>query len=68
MEELEQERKAARKAGPAKDPTKVRELESCRLARIELQRQFESSSHPTRREQITAAIAELDRRMKVLAV
>lgn len=68
MEELEQERKASRKAGPAKDPAKVRELESCRLAKIEMQRQFDASSHPMRREQITAAMAELDRRMKTLAV
>jgi uncharacterized membrane protein (DUF106 family) len=68
MEELEQERKAARKAGPAKDPAKVREMESCRLALIEMQRQFDASSHPMRREQITAAMAELDRRMKTLAV
>jgi hypothetical protein len=68
MEELEQERKAARKAAPAKDPAKVRELESCRLARIELQRQFDATEHPARREQLTAAVAELDRRMKTLAV
>ena len=46
MEELEQERKAARKAAPTKDPVKVRELESCRLARIELQRQFEATDTP----------------------
>ncbi len=68
MEELEQERKAARKAAPAKDPVKVRELESCRLARIELERQYEATAHPARREQLTAAVAELDRRMKTLAV
>jgi uncharacterized membrane protein (DUF106 family) len=68
MEELEQERKAARKAGPTKDPVKVREFESCRLAMIEMQRQFDASSHPMRREQITAALAELDRRMKTLTV
>ena len=52
MEELEQERKAARKAGPARDAVKVREHESCRLARIEVQRQFDSATHPARREQI----------------
>ena len=67
MEELEQERKAARKAGPARDAVKVREHESCRLARIEVQRQFDSATHPARREQLTAAMAELDRRMKLVA-
>lgn len=67
MEELEQERRAARKTGPTKDPIKVRELESCRLAQIELNRQLELVTHPVRREQLTAAVAELDRRMKSLA-
>lgn len=66
MEELEQERKAARKSGPTKDPVKVRELESCRLAQIEMSRQLELTTHPARREQIVLAVAELDRRMKAL--
>lgn len=66
MEELEQERKAARKAGPTKDPVKVRELESCRLAQIEMNRQFELTTNTARREQIVLAVAELDRRMKAL--
>lgn len=67
MEELEQERRAARKAGPTKDPVKVRELESCRLAQIEMRSQLELTSHPARKEQLAAAVAELDRRMKALA-
>lgn len=67
MEELEQERRAQRKQGPTKDPVKVRELESCRLAQIEMRRQLETATHPARREQIVAAVAELDRRMQALA-
>lgn len=67
MEELEQERRAARKAGPTKDPVKVRELESCRLAQIEMRHQMELTTHPARKEQLAAAVAELDRRMKELA-
>ena len=67
MEELEQERKAARKSGPARDPVKVRELESCRLASIEMSRQLELTTHPARREQIAQAVAELDRRMKAIS-
>lgn len=67
MEELEQERRAARKAGPAKDPVKVRERESCRLAQIELRRQMELTTHPARKEQLALAVAELDRRMTELA-
>lgn len=67
MEELEQERRAARKAGPTKDPAKVRELESCRLAQIELRSQLQLTTHPARKEQLAAAVAELDRRMTALA-
>ena len=67
MEELEQERRAARKAGPTKDPVKVRELESCRLAQIEMNRQLELTTNTGRREQIVLAVAELERRMKALA-
>jgi hypothetical protein len=67
MEELEQERRAAKKTGPTKDPVKVRELESCRLAQIEMRRQLETATHPARREQLNAAVAELDRRMQALA-
>jgi hypothetical protein len=46
---------------------KVRELESCRLAQIEMAHQLELTSHPARREQLAAAVAELERRMKALA-
>jgi hypothetical protein len=67
MEELEQERRAARRAAPTKDPAKVRELESCRLAQIELRRQLDLATQPVRKEQLSAAVAELDRRMKALA-
>ena len=66
-EREKQERRAAKKTGPTKDPVKVRELESCRLAQIEMRRQLETATHPARREQLTAAVAELDRRMQALA-
>lgn len=39
------------------------QAESFRLARAELERQSEASSHPVRREQIALALAELDRRL-----
>lgn len=67
MEELEQERRGARRTGPAKDPVRVRELESCRLAQIEMRNQLECVTHPVRRDQLTAAVAELERRMQSLA-
>jgi hypothetical protein len=54
-----------RKKGPArvKDPVRERALESCRLAKAELERQLEATRHAVRRQQIEAAIAELDRRI-----
>jgi hypothetical protein len=46
-----------------KDPDKQRAIESCRLAKAELERQMTATRHPIRRQQIEAAIAELDRRI-----
>jgi hypothetical protein len=67
MEELEQERRAALARQVPQGSVKVRELESCRLAQIEMRRQLETATHPARRRQLTAAVAELDRRMQALA-
>jgi cell fate (sporulation/competence/biofilm development) regulator YmcA (YheA/YmcA/DUF963 family) len=46
-----------------KDPDRERAAESCRLAKAELERQLEVTRHPVRRQQIQAAIAELERRI-----
>ena len=53
-----------RSAGPVKDPEKVRALESLRLARVDLERQLEATTHEVRRTQLKAAIAEIDKRLK----
>ena len=66
MEELEQER-AERRTQVPRDPEALREQESLRLARAELQRQLESTAHERRRAQITAALDDLDKRMQALA-
>ena len=63
MEELEREREQNR-SKPARDPEKVRAIESIRLARTELERQLEVTTHERRRVQIQQALEELDRRMK----
>ena len=47
-----------------RDPEKVHALESLRLARTELERQFAATTHERRRAQLNQAIAEVDRRMK----
>ena len=66
MDELEQARKKARQGGLQGDPEKVRQLESHRLARTELQRQLDATTHPARKQQLTQAIAELDSRIAAL--
>ena len=63
MDEREQEKKRARLAAKGGNPERLREVESFRLARTELQRQLELTSHETRKQQIGQAIAELDRRI-----
>jgi hypothetical protein len=67
MDELEQERKKAKQGGVQGDPEKVRQLESHRLARTELQRQLEATTHQARKQQLTQAIAELEKRIKQLS-
>lgn len=61
MEEREQEKKKA-KLSKGVDPEKVRQLESLRLARTELERQLEATTHEARRKHIGQALAEIERR------
>lgn len=61
MDAREQERKR-KDGGLIKDPEKERERESIRLAKVELERQLRNTEHPARRQQLKAAIAELERR------
>jgi hypothetical protein len=63
MDELEESRKVAKDRGPKVDPEIARAVESLRLAKTELQRQAEATTHPIRKEQIGQAIAEIDRRL-----
>lgn len=65
MEELARER-AERRAEVVRDPEALRELESLRLARTELQRQLDATTHDRRRAQLQQAVADLDRRMETL--
>ena len=63
MDELEESRKAAKDRGPKVDPEHARQVESLRLARTELQRQLETTTHATRKDQIGQAVAEIERRL-----
>jgi hypothetical protein len=66
MDEREEER--ARRALPQadRDPEQLRRAESLRLAYTELSRQLEATTHNARRQQLTSALAELDRQLKTL--
>ncbi len=66
IEELEESRKAAKDKGPRVDPEHQRAVESLQLARTELERQLERTTHPTRRDQIGQAVAEIDRRLAAI--
>ena len=63
MDELEEERKAARSKRPQEDPEKVRQRESLKLARTELQQQLARTEHPARKSQIENALTEIDNRL-----
>ena len=65
MDELARAR-AERAAADVRDPDTVREMESLRLARTELERQLESTTHERRRAQLSQALAELDKRTTAL--
>ena len=67
LEEREEEKKRSRQVAKSGDPERTRQLESCRLARTEMQRQLEATTHQARKQQLTQAIAELDRRIAQLA-
>src|SRR5262245_66336705 len=58
MEEREQERRKARQGAKGPDPEQVRQLESLRLARTEMQRQLEVTTHTARQQQLSQDRAE----------
>jgi hypothetical protein len=67
MEEREQERRRlAEGRGKEIDPEIARRAESLRLARIELDRQREATGNAARKQQLTEALAELDRQLEAL--
>jgi hypothetical protein len=67
MEEREQEKRAARLGPSTIDPEKTREIESLKLAKTEMQRQLDLTTHEVRRAQISQAISEIDKRLKSLS-
>ena len=68
MEEREQEKRQARLGPSTADPEKARETESLKLARTEMQRQLDLTTHEVRRAQLAQAINEIEKRLKALTV
>jgi hypothetical protein len=62
MEELQREREQAKRPRVA-NPEQARQLESLKLARTQLSRQFETVSQPARKAQLANALADIDRRI-----
>ena len=62
MDDLERERAQAH-ARTVRDPERLRALETLRLTRTELERQFGSATHERRRAQLQQAMDEITRRM-----
>ena len=67
MEEREQEKRRAKLSTKGADPERVRQVESLKLARTEMKRQLDLATHPARKQQVTQAIAELDKRLAQLS-
>ena len=67
MEELEAERRQRTGSAVKIDPEKARQVESLKLARLNMAKQAEAATHPVRKQQIQLSIAEIDKRLKELA-
>jgi len=63
MDELEEERRQTRNGTRRLDPARVRAIESLRLAKADIGRQLASIPHETRRQQLTMALADVERRL-----
>ena len=64
MEEREADRRRTGGQAPAVDPEKIRQIESLKLAKAELTRQAGATTHPVRKKQIEAALAEIEKRLQ----
>jgi len=66
MDERDEERARRAHHRADTDPEKVRRTESLRLAYTELSRQLQATTHNARREQLTSALAEVERQLEAL--
>ena len=66
MDERDEERARRANRSVDRDPEKLRRTESLRLAYTELSRQLQATTHNARRQQLTSALAELERQLEAL--
>jgi hypothetical protein len=67
QEQMDAREHDRRRRGPkVEDPEKHRAIESLKLARADMARQFEVTTHPVRKDQITAALKEIDRQLAAM--
>jgi predicted nuclease with TOPRIM domain len=66
MDERQEERARLTRRQADYDPEQVRRAESLRLAYTELSRQLETTTHSARRQQLSNALAELERQLKAI--
>lgn len=65
MEELQRDRERVGKP-VIKNPKLLQQIQSLQLAQKEMARALENTAHEARRNQLTAALADIDRRIKEL--
>jgi hypothetical protein len=63
MDEREEEKRKAKLGVKQIDPERVRQRESLRLAKAELERQLAHTTNQARKQQLGHALSELDRRI-----
>jgi hypothetical protein len=66
MEQLEADKRRSSNNQPKIDPEKAREVQTLKLARLNLVKQAEAASHPVRKQQLQLAMTEIDKRLKAL--
>lgn len=64
QEQMDAREHDRRRRGPkVDDPEKHRATENLKLARADMERQLELTAHPIRKEQIVAALKEIDKKL-----
>ena len=68
MDERAEERARRESYKGDKDPEQLRRAESLRLAYTEMSRQLAATTHTARKQQLTSALAELEKQLAALGV